>query len=187
MKVYIIGSSHIRRLGYICGDFDLPQHIIRIRGISGGHINDLYSFLPDIQDFKPDAIFVQIGSNDISCLERPAYRVADNIKSFLSMLNVSIKAVGLSFYRSNLRYGSMLSVNSYNYKVACLNGLLNKISADDESTFIFWKHKGLNFSEFDILGIDGVHLNECGNTRLYRSIRGFIIFADKSIKLATKH
>ena len=92
-----------------------------------------------------------------------------------------IKAVGLNFYRSKLRYENMLSVNAYNYKVACLNCLLQKLSANNEK-FIFWKHKGLHLSDFNLLSSDGVHLNEYGNFRLYRSIRGFIIFADKLIK-----
>ena len=61
MKVFIIGSSHIRRFSLSCKDFGLPQHTIRMEGISGGHVNDLYYLLPDVQEFNPDILLIQIG------------------------------------------------------------------------------------------------------------------------------
>ena len=178
MKIYVIGSSHVNRFSISCGDLGLPQHDIRMTGISGGHTNDLYSLIPDIDLFKPDALFLQIGSNDISHYRKPAFRVAYDIRQFLSILLVPIKVVGMNFHRLKLR-SNHLSIDAYNYKVACLNGILLNMSLNSKE-FIFWRHKGLQISKYDILGVDGVHLNELGSYRLYRSLRGFVMFIDKS-------
>ena len=168
----------MKRFSLRFGNLRLSQHDIRMTGISGGQINDLYSLIPDINLFKPDALFIQIGSNDISHYGKPAFRVAYDIRQFLSILSVPIKAVGMNFYRKKLR-SNHLSVEAYNYKVACLNAILLNMSLDSVE-FIFWRHKGLQVSKYDILGVDGVHLNDLGSYRLYRSLRGFVIFIDKS-------
>ena len=99
--------------------------------------------------------------------------VAYDIARFLSHVSVPIKAAGMNFYRKKLR-SSILSIEAYNYKVACLNAILNKM-ASESNDFIFWRHKGLKVSKYNILEVDGVHLNWLGSYRLYRSLRGFVI------------
>ncbi len=42
---------------------------------------------------------------------------------------------------------------------------------------IFWKHKGMWNSRANVYRDDGVHLNDLGNFKFYRSIRGLIIHA----------
>ena len=183
MKVFIIGSSHVKHLSNkVVENFGMPQHEIKINGISGGQVDDLYQLLPKIEEFNPEVIFLQIGSNDISHWNKPAFKVAYQIQIFLDHLSVPVKVVGMNFHRMRL-WKRHVSAEVYNYKVECLNAILYKQSYET-NRFIFWKHKGLKKSMYDILGDDGVHLNQLGNYKLYRSLRGCIRFVDKTIILS---
>ena len=48
---------------------------------------------------------------------------------------------------------------------------------DGEKGVSFWKHRGLWQAGSDIFRKDGVHLNDLGNRKLLKSIRGAILLA----------
>ena len=65
----ILGSSHISNLhAYLRTNFDmnLASHEIRIKGFRGGMVYKMYTALVDVNNFKPNTVILQIGSNDIS-------------------------------------------------------------------------------------------------------------------------
>ena len=69
MKVMILGISHISNLdAYLRANFDmnLANHEIRIKGFRGGLVHTMYTSYVDVNNFKPDTVILQIGSNDIS-------------------------------------------------------------------------------------------------------------------------
>ena len=109
----------------------------------------------------------------------PAVQVAKNILQFVRSVHVKYVAVCLNFYRNKL-IKSTMSVEVYNYKVACLNAILECWQVN--SGFLFWKHKGFQFSKVDILSHDGCHLNSIGSEKFFRSLRGLIVyFANQNI------
>lgn len=68
--------------------------------------------------------------------------------------------------------------DKYNIKVKTANAFLKTV-LEDEPNLHFWRHKGLSLHAAHFLASDGTHLNTAGQFKLYKSIRGALIFASK--------
>lgn len=195
MKVYVIGSSHINHLQkYLNENYDmqLANHVVLMRGISGGHVSSMYKYLIELFDFKPDLIFVQIGSNDISDQANSVRDVVfaithfcETVRSMLASHACTKILVGMLFHRSKVWTKFNLSVEQYNQRVMMLNDKL-QLESSFSQKYVFWKHRGLQFPSVNILK-DGTHLNNVGNWRLATSLRGAIIFTAKHVLSLVRH
>jgi hypothetical protein len=43
----------------------LGDHVVKIQGVNGGTVSSMFRKLVDIEEFQPNVVFLQIGSNDI--------------------------------------------------------------------------------------------------------------------------
>ena len=122
MKCFILGSSHVTRLNYFMrrNDIKLLNHDIRVQGVNGGMVSSLYRYLLDVQSFRPDVVYLQIGSNDIGDSSKTVENVVFSLQQFIDMLfSMDIKhvIVGLLFNRTWVLPRRGLSVKQYNDRV----------------------------------------------------------------------
>lgn len=188
MKTFILGSSHVTRLAnYLTrtGELNLGDYEVKIQGVNGGLVTDMYRYLVDIYDFGPHSVFLQIGSNDIGNSETSVENVYLAIECFvdaLLTLNVKHVFIGLLFNRNKVVPKRGLSVYQYNERVALLNEYLYYSSIKQQHLMTFWRHRGLQFPSCSILDQYGVHLNDEGNRRLVSSVRGALLFAKRVVQ-----
>ena len=189
----VLGSSHVRRLSNsfeqvsLSGSFNIDGVKPFFRGIGGRLARDIMSeddFVVEL--LKPDFCFLVCGGNDLSDPTVSALEVANNIFDVVEWLHkthhVTFIAVSQLFWRfakPDPSKGRPLSPEVYNAKVAEVNSILEVSLLAGYS--MLWRNKGLFANPSDFLTADQVHLNFVGNQRLYRSIRGAILFALRRI------
>lgn len=107
----------------------------------------------------------------------------DSVKEVVLKLMV-LCALFESIYRVNSVYISQLvprfttrhcPVDLYNKLIIVANQFLKQV-ANKRSSVMYWKMKGLKNSKTENL-CDGVHMNNIGNIKYYRAIRGSVIHA----------
>lgn len=183
-KVMILGHSFVRRLN---GDleqrfddraksnFDLKDVNVRLFGVGGRTVNKVKRFdLANVSRFAPDAVILEIGTNDLCCEspETVGFQIDELVELLLNRFSVRVVGVCQVIRRSD---------PVFNQRVEVLNRYLSVV-LDDPKVFI-WRHKILDSPKHDFLLEDGVHLNPCGQYALYRSYRGAIL---KAVKILHK-
>ena len=182
MKTFILGSSHVSRLGRFMRenlDVRLENHEVRIQGVNGGMVNSMYRYVTDVYQFQPQVVFLQIGSNDIGMVDNTVdvvYLAIEHLIEVLLSLNVKHVMVGLLFQRERVLFKRGLTLAQYNNRVYLLNCRLHQLQCPQFMTF--WVHRGLQYPGCSVLDRHGVHLNEEGNRRLVKSVRGAIMYAE---------
>lgn len=191
MRALLLGSSHVTHLKrYIFNNnVDLQVHNAQIQikmiGVNGGMVSTMYRYLIEVYEYKPDVVILQIGSNDLGNANITVDNVALSIKILVdNLFNLcpSIKKViiGLVFQRQKVLKKRGLSLLQYNTRVYLLNNKLSLFNVHNPK-IIFWKHRGLQFPSIVVVDRHGVHLNNEGNRRFFKSLRGALITCAKSL------
>ena len=102
--------------------------------------------------------------------------MANEIYSFANFLHfglhIPIVIIGELLFRDPNKVGS-----DYNDKVVATNvSIHQKIQMDSLPNIIFWRHHGF-WEDYSCLGRDGVHLNNNGMKKYFRSIRSSVLHA----------
>ena len=186
-RVLILGHSFISRLAndifvkpYLDSNFDLMQCDIHCYGIGGASVKtffDKQEVCAEIVNFKPHIIILQVGGNDL-CFEdlKPetlACQIIDSMEELHSKYEIKQIFVCELFIRSNPRN---ISYGVYEHKRKIVNQML-KDMLSDKPYLNFWKHLRLMNSPLHILSGDGVHLNDIGSKKFYRSLRLAVLHA----------
>jgi hypothetical protein len=124
----------------------------------------------------PNIVHLQIGGNDLSDKNTTTLSVANKIFSFAHFLHyglhINIVVIGELLWRDPMRVHS-----EYNKKVTDTNSALyNMIQTDGIPQIIFWGHHGF-WKDFSHICHDGVHLNDVGTKKYFRSIRNAVLHA----------
>lgn len=190
VRVALIGSSYLRQLGddiqngvseEFLADFGLEQ--IDSTFICGGGwlLEDILHYENEIKAFKPQIIFLQIGGNDLSRYGMKPETVADQLLQLASYLrSISGAHAVLVGHITRRVLGKYLSSYAEQSEFELARYKANqflKMVAPDHAGVKFWKHRGMEDSQYDILSSDGVHFNDLGQSRFYRSVRGAILYA----------
>lgn len=154
-------------------------------GIGGATITDpyhaksLWSDITLIKDLNIDAVFLDIGSNDLCNSQIPPRRVADKIFTFACRILLD----GCKY----VIIGEILSRNSnsgFSQRAMATNSLLQQYCAHHDHIKM-WNHSRNNFNvRFlqDYVAADGVHVdNDRGMARYYSSIRGAVLQAERCL------
>lgn len=198
IHVALVGSSYLKHLEediqhnvYLDGevdmlsDFGLEQITTHFVCGSGWLLADVKQQEENIMFCKPDIIVLQIGGNDLCRFGTLPESLADQLLEVASHLRIVTGAksviIGHITRRVIGRYITSLSEQSQ-FELARhkANKYLEVVSAEHES-IKFWKHRGFEESQYDILAADGVHFNVVGQARFYKSLRGAILFALKHL------
>ena len=191
VRVKIVGHSFIchilkglRKLYGIFHNFGIEEDVVEVSYLAQGgmHIDDVEA--DEIADGDPDIVYIELGTCDLdvpgvngNAVGRQLYQLAQAVENY----GVKRVIVGEVIFRQEK--GIPGEATDYNYQVMNMNRYLQSVMAPQNNEhFFFWRHKYLWGSKIQIYDDDGIHLNELGDTRLYRSIRGAIFKMAREIK-----
>ena len=186
VNITIAGHSFVRRLNeYATYQFG-SYHNMKIEnsvanvttiGISGLTIDKLlHQHMHRITTTNPQIVYIEIGSNDLCDPNGDIRQIGLKIKEACKMLlRLGIKKVIIGEIVFRFGRGIPRNVPDYNYKVLNLNRFLQvHLDSEAEPRLLFWRHKYVWRSALRLY-IDGVHYNNDGNKRYFRSVRGALI------------
>ena len=155
---------------------------INYYGVGGRTVDKLSKYdLSVVGRLKPEIVILELGSNDLSPGEARPERVGSEIESLVQLLHAQYGVKFIVVCQTiNNRALCPRSTPSYNDLVALLNRYLSVV-LETLPFATFWCHKGLRKPNVPILCKDGIHLNHKGQYALYRSYRGAILCALRSI------
>ena len=187
-KVAIIGHSFVRRLqSYVNQDdskrnlgLTYTSHQVAMRGGGGRRISHLQQEFAFIGHMQPEVVLIDIGTNDLDSLRKPVQVLARELFQVAATLrdryNVKLVVICEVFYRTPVgRYAS--SNPNFNELVHEFNQTCKTYAASASHVFRnihFWHHSGLvhNWQQYIV---DGVHFNELGLFKYFRSLRSAVI------------
>ena len=181
ISVAVVGHSFVVRLNdFILADrdtdlnFGLRKVDVQFLGTSGLTIDRLREVQEDLVELQPKVIVLLLGENDIKqdgVPEELALKLAaavTMISTWAGGAQVICCELMPRYYESDYKY----FVQGYNDFAEEVNGHL-KIELLSSQNCAFWRH---NFAVRKVyFADDGVHLNNPGTFRLYKSIRHCII------------
>lgn len=189
-KIFFLGHSFVRRLEDFMVEngkrnFLLPLEGYDIKfkargGMKACHLN-LRMNLKLVSRHKPDIVFIDVGTNDLdSCLQHPkplANQVLSSctylVKSH-SVKHVVILHVLPRTYKGKYPCNNPLFNHQANeYNQAIMAGIKTS-TPHGQRRIHFWCHKGLSHNPTQYIE-DGVHLNNQGMIKYYKSLRRAII------------
>ena len=185
-RALVLGDSHVYWLERFANDQNLPGTTmriseIRLEGIRGGGIESVKQVRITnlIRAFAPDIVVLHVGGNDIDGHKAPqliGMRLYELAKSLIAR-GVRHVIICQIVRRQKWRHfspeqGAMAAVAANEFLAAVCDGCAD---------ISFWKHKGLWSSVRPVFRLDGVHYNELGNYKLFRSVRGAILYASSAV------
>ena len=179
VRVLVLGHSFIHRLhtfllrnfnAHIAENLSLPGDLeIRWHGIGGRTVSKTIRFdLHVVKEFAPNIVLLQIGTNDLATTS--AVETGSAIEDLSRLLHesygVQVVCVCQTIYRQNSP--------SFNKQVDLLTKYLKVVLEPLPYTF-YWRHRGFWRCKSRFLARDGVHLNNRGNYKFFRSLRGAVL------------
>lgn len=185
--VVVMGSSYVNHLdGYLDRNnihnlmLDTRDYDILFYGVSGMGLllrqshKTLAHHIKYVNMVTPDVLCILCGSNDV--VRSDPSTIAGSLMGMAGYAKAAgVKAV----YIMQLlpRRGK-----HFNNRLFFVNkAILEKIDQENDPTVRFWRHKGLMYPAQETIDVDSVHLNEHGNGKLFRSVRGCIMRAVKML------
>ena len=194
MKVLILGDSHITwldrfvratRPGRTDG-FAVDGHncVVRCVGRPGATLLHLRSCAVRrrVDAEAAHVVILHVGGNDLDSL--PSHQpqaIGMSVFMFAKQLvGQGVRHVVISQVVRRARWRHS-TVEDGTRRVDAMNEFLDAACSGPEP-ISFWRHKGLWNVQRTVFRLDGVHMNDLGNYRLYRSMRGAIFTAMKAIQ-----
>lgn len=188
VPVLLYGHSFIHRLASYVGNnpkffnmgIDRRQATVYYYGWGGAKVDTLLKkeHFSQIDLVKPEIVFIQVGTCDLCVANKGPEVVGDSIhKLALKILNKGVRRVlvGQILFRTEAGKPEGMSLAQFNDKVKTCNSFLDAV-VNDTPRARFWHHYGFwKDHEAVIEPTDGTHLNEAGQYKFYKSIRGFLI------------
>lgn len=188
-KILVLGHSFVRRLSESLDaqfdqrashNFHLPESgYVQLHG-SGGRTVDkiLLHDLPFVQNFKPDILILEVGTNDLrhSAPEIVGSKIDDLARLFRDKFHVRVVCVCQVINRNVPYASSRTPDHDFNANAARLRHYLSVVLSEEPGIFL-WEHREFSKSNRVLLAADGVHCNAKGQYCLYRSYRGAILHA----------
>jgi len=179
-RVLVLGHSFIRRLrDFIvknAPDYHLNLNLtdsvtVQWHGVGGRTIAKVRQFdLGEVIRFRPDIVFLQIGTNDLVQRGMSPLTVGSAIEDFVRLLHdeygVRLICVGQTIRRH--------LAGNFNANVRLLAQYLKTV-LEPLPFAIYWTHRGFWRASNSYLSYDGVHLNREGQHKLFKSIRGAVM------------
>ena len=179
-RVLILGHSFIRRLhefvrlptNALRENFDITTPMnLRWHGIGGRTVAKVMRYdLEIVRQFSPDIVILQLGTNDISARSIcSALAVGSQLEDLTKLLHEQFGATVVCVCQTILRENSHLNV-----RICTLTDYLRVVLQPFPFAF-YWRHMEFWRTTQFFLVHDGVHLNQRGQFKLYRSLRGALI------------
>ena len=178
-RVLILGHSFIRRLhefvrlptNALREDFDVTNPMtLRWDGVGGRTLAKVIRYDLEIRQFSPDIVILQLGTNDITdCSIRSALTVGSQLEDLTKLLHEQFGVTVVCVCQTILKENAHLNV-----RIRMLTDYLRVVLQPLPLAF-YWRHRGFWRTTPSFALHDGVHLNQRGQFKLYRSLRGALI------------
>ena len=187
--ILYFGTSHVRRLGEFLSHigernlhYDPKSCHVSYYGISGGTLQKnyicpykcIFEHMSIIKSCKPDAVIIQVGSNDIDNMD--ATSIVDNIIQLAEiMIHFGAKLCVICTLWYRRRH------DGFNKKINIVNASILARCKPLQKIYV-WRHMGFKNplkGKLTYLNKKGTHLNKKGNYKLYKSLRGSVQLARK--------
>ncbi len=191
-KVVIMGHSYVYWLQHfiensagafpaVTADWTLSQHGFSAPvffGVRGGTVAKINSggILTQVKTSNPALVVIQLGGNDLDDISSQPARIGMDIFDMARSLSFQTNAIVCICQVVRRQSWRNFSTSEGNRRVDLTNEFLRAV-CDGCPRVMFWKHKGLWNTRINQFRADGVHLNNLGNFRFYRSLRGAIVYA----------
>ena len=200
LKCLILGHSFVRNLKTFIGS-NLPQYnytlkldpkevMVQFSGKSGANVESLKTCqLADVEDFEPELVILDIGTNDL-CLStydpsKLASAILSLVKSLIEDYNVQHVVVLqiLHRFRSLRPSRRRVNIEKFNKDADTCNKLLGE-QLSSKQNCQFWWHKGLwGVNQRRIIDSDGVHFSKpMGQRKYFYNLRAILVHYTKTIK-----
>lgn len=195
-RAVIVGDSHVFWLARflesagpswawpgVSADFAVDGHGFNVKyvGRRGATVQSLRSdeHWERFACLDPQVVLLHVGGNDIDtsgglCPQQIAWDLLE-FATELVAFGVSHVVIGQLIRREGWRH---LSPAEGAARAASVNEIV-KAECEQCHQVSFWKHKGFMNPQDRVFREDGVHLNDLGNYKLFRSYRGAILRAAK--------
>lgn len=186
VRVLIIGHSFVRRLEEYVSHSNLrhnmglstDNHLVSYASIPGGRIDNITSLFTLIESTRPDMIVIDVGTNDLDSstpahlLARRLVNLATHIHSQFNITQVVVLEV--LFRTLSGRYSPQSKF--FNARVHQFNNMCRSlICRNPSATPLSFRHHYGMVDDWQQYISDGVHLNNFGLFKYFRSIRSVII------------
>jgi hypothetical protein len=177
-KVLLLGHSFVWRFGSFCASNNCPPNLglhqieFSWAGKGGRTVPTLLAHdFHMVASRKPSIVIIEIGSNDLcNPFLSPATvgsAIDDMCGLLLSSFDVEHVIVSQILPRVKLPF------QDYNNRVHALNQYLRVVLGEHECV-TFWRHHGFTYPAVPVFLDDGIHPNDHGMLKLWRSYRGAV-------------
>lgn len=195
-QVVLLGSSYIRRLGdFIASsdepdvrlDFELNRQFasefrVSFHGIGGAGIREVLNCASAVITNSPNHVSIAVlhaGGNDING-RTDAVRLATQIAAGANFIHVGLGVEQVLI--SQLFFRDRACIPNYNDVVLSVNHAISKkVKENQVAGVVFWRHGGFwePSVRASLMHRDGVHFNNSGNSKFYKSLKTGLIRATK--------
>lgn len=179
IRILILGHSFIRRLhDFLLRNFNTQiasnlslqgDLLIRWHGIGGRTVLKTRKYDLDIvKEFAPNVVILQLGTNDLTTTSavETGSAIEDLSRLLYESYGVEVICVCQTIYRQDAPY--------FNKQVNLLTKYL-KVVLEPMPYVLYWRHRGFWHCKSRVLARDGVHLNNLGHYKYFRSLRGAVL------------
>ena len=184
-RTLVLGDSHIRRLhDFMSETPDAYSHNVFLdmalgerldfHGMGGRTVQGIFDHdMEWVRWYAPHVVFLMVGGNDLTNPNLSALDVASSIHDLAKHL-IDSEGSYVVFVASITGRTSYPYLNpSYPQKVGDCNQYLRVLFEAEENMF-YRTLRGLYNPSTEVMLHDGIHLNDWGHYRLYRTIRGAV-------------
>ena len=190
LRVLVIGHSFIRRthdfIKSNLQDYDnfhirLDQAQVSFMGIGGATIKDITSKLTtdkvDIVDVtRPELVLIQLGTKELGWHTVRCDELGEDMRLLVNeLLDRRVRRVVICKTLKRGKAGKPPTMPHFNGRVTIFNNWMKANLAPNPRVMV-WNHRGFTVDIEKHVDKKGLHMNEYGQLKLYRSYKGAILF-----------
>ena len=194
VKILYFGHSFVQHmqdymaaLPYYMGNFGLPfnEASVYFKSMSGAPVERLRKKhnLNLVNRMQPEIVMLEIGTNDLSEPEKSPRYVHDQVLELVrEILDCRVRKVVVNQVVRRGKKGLIGKDQDFEEKIHSYNHMMEDTLKHLPRT-LFWHHRNM-WGDIEALVEDGTHLNDQGNKRVYRSVKGALKSVSTEIRPA---